>query len=386
MVGWIREGGRLIRRAVPIGIAAVAHGAGGGGGGGGGRVNRRIIRSRGRKRVINFAPTRTKTKKRKRKKNLIVRQKGDTSSKSFVAMSYKQSKIFGMVKAASGTLQYSGTYSDQWGTSQLQTLARQYSKILGSVLAFSNYDSVVKAYYNNLPITNPFYQKYPTVLNGDTGIKPMFMSVSQKFELLNQTEATTHVDIYTVMANVSTDYEDPLTTWTSSIAYDKGSGGGGTTPTLNFPQMRPQQFKNFNLRWKTVQRTSVELLPGIVHTHTFNFKPKRVIEYSHIADYNMVKGITYVTFAVARGTPVDNTKGVQGVQTISYSPVKIDFVATENYTWKLLNVMPANHYYTNVMGNLTYNEALISPAGAIWQQNQSGGAGPADLNDETIMG
>lgn len=322
--------------------------------------------------------------RKKQSKSVTVRQSGNLASASYVNVKYKKSKIYGIIKPLTGTLQYSGNYSGQWGTSQAQTTARQYSNILGTILTGTNYDSVIKAYYNNLPTTNPFYQKWPDVTKGDTGVRPFFMNVTQKYEMLNQTEATTHVDIYTVMANTSTDYEDPLTTWTSAIVYDKGSGGGGTTPTLNFPQMRPQMFKQFNLRWKTIQHTSVELLPGIVHTHTFKYKPNRFIEYSHILDYPMIKGITYATFAVARGTPVDNVKGVQGVQTVSYAPVKIDYVVTENYTWKMLNIMPRNHYYTNAMGNLVYDEtsALLH----LYQQNQSGGAGPVDLNDENLMG
>lgn len=326
----------------------------------------------------------SKTKRKRRGgRTQTVYQGGDTSSKSGVAIRYKPQKIFGTYKALSGNLQYSGTYSSQLMTTQGQTLARQYSKVIGTIMTGTNYDSVLQAYYNNLHSSNPYFQKYPQILNGDVGIKPLFTNITQKYEMLNQTEAATHVDIYTVMCNNSQDdYEDPISCWTNAIIYDKG-GSAGTTPTVNFPQDKPINHKAFNRKWKIVKITSVELLPGVTHTHFFSFSPKRIVDYMHSQEYRMIKGITYATFLIARGTIVDNTKGVQGTQTVSYSPVKIDYVVTEHYNWRLLNVLPANQYYTNAMGNLTYDETVT---GALYQQNAVSGAGPTNLNDETLMG
>lgn len=351
---------------------------------GGGGKRPRLVLPTSTNKGTRGPGSRTKPKRKKRnKKYKKITQHNDPASKSNVQVNYKPQKIYGIYKKLTGNLQYTGNYSSQLMTSNAQNLNRQYSKVLGTVFTGANYDSVLQAYYNNLPVTDPHYQKYPTVLKGDVGIKPLFKSCFQKYELLNQTEATCHADIYTFMCNNSQDdYEDVPSAWANAIQYDKGSVAG-VTPTVNFPGATPVSHKYFNRKWKMIQKTSVELLPGVVHTHFFRFAPKRIIDYDYSCEFRMIKGITYTTFMILRGTPIDNTKGVQGVQTVSYSPVKVDYVVTEHYNWGLLNVMPANHYYTNVMGSLTYDESVV---GALFQQNQSGGAGPVNLNDETLMG
>jgi len=339
--------------------------------------------------------TRTRTARTKRRKYRIT-QFGGRASQSNVSIKYKPQKIAKIYKTLTGLLQYTTTTAAQLHTDVGQTLQRQYSSLAGTMYTGTDYGAVVNTYRHNVSDADPWQDAIPTTTSnwGDLQLKPLMISANQIYEFINQTESTTWLDIYTVMAKTTGTYESPITTWTNAMLTDAGtkyvSGSDGVTGTINFPGDFPQRHKQFNMTWKTIKKHQIELLPGVVHKHSVSVKLNRIVDYEYMSKFSMVKGITYATFIVCRGTPADNTLGMDQTpaQVVTYAPVKIDWVLRNHYNFKLLQQSAANHWYNNQLGNLTYGETYGPLAGTInlYQQNQSGGAGPANLGDPNNIG
>lgn len=305
---------------------------------------------------------------------------GDPKAHTYVSIAYKRMFIGKMYQMISGKNQYSAIFTRQLHTANNQNVNRQYSQLTATAFNGTDVGAIVNAYFNNLKNNDPYFQKLPG--NEDQGFNVHLQSMTLKADLLNQTEAPTFVDIYTVMAKTTGTYESPITTWTNAILSDKGSGSVGTQ---NFPHDKPTYHKQFNLTWKVVKVQKILLNPGITHHHRFTFKVNRLTDWDYWRKYSMIKGITHATFIVAHGTPCDDTQGMSqaGPQIVTWTPVKIDTVGQVHYNWRMLAKMVANHYYESGLGNLNYT-GTGTPT--LYQQNAVSGTGPTNLNVEALIG
>lgn len=189
------------------------------------------------------------------------------------------------------------------------------------------------------------------------------------------------LDIYDCIAKKdfsSGTYYDPLTDWNQGVIDTSLGGttavpssGSGLQAAYNIPFTTPSESKLFNMKWKIVQKTKVELGLGRAHDHVFEYTPNKILDTelfsanssSSTGNFENTKLLTHYQFAVARSVFLDNTSSTTATGTVSLGPVKVLIGGTRMYSFKLLGQQPTNMQYNGSMysvaiggSQLVYNE------------------------------
>nr|WAE42551.1 MAG: capsid protein [Cressdnaviricota sp.] len=169
-------------------------------------------------------------------------------------------------------------------------------------------------------------------------------------ELTNQSPGGVEIEIWDLVSKItSANYVFPDTAW--------GTGGqdqqiDGTTYSDLYLFSVPTQSKYFNLTWRVVKRTKVELGTGRSHEHVFNHQVNRVVDSEYFAVNAMVKGITAAQLVIGRGQVSDSTNGLT-VGTISTGPVKIVGINRLKYTVRVGSSAPRQSYQVSNLPAIT---------------------------------
>lgn len=342
-----------------------------------------------------FSRTKTNQKRRRKTRNgtaTVIRQSPGKTSFSNTVIKYKPMGITKLYTRLSNNIAYHYVSGGTLSTTPAQGLNRQNVFDVSSLYSAVDISTIVKAYFDNLLAGDP-YKDYWDAPLGRTSLKMFFKNCTQEFEFLNQSEAPCTMTFYTFMQKNSTNQNDsPRTAWVTAISQTGGAIVGGPV-TIATPGLVPNSYKQFNIQFKTLNKTVIELQPGIPHIHKVHFSPQRIIDYLYAHNMTSIRGISLYNMVVTQGSPVDTLQGLNfagggggpGVNLITYSPTKIIYTLKNSYNWTLLNALPANNYYNNSLSNISVPAAPPLTAG-LWQQNAVSGSGPTDMLDMALIG
>lgn len=252
-------------------------------------------------------------------------------------------------------------------------------QVVGTVATIYSGTDVVTlagAQFTGLPATMPIASAnmgIGAVAGAKVG-KIFLQRFTCEYEFVNQTDAVTTLWIYNLVSNVTNAVAlDPSTVWQTGITDQKGS----TTATSHtFPGAKPTTVKNFNNTWNVIKETVVEMLPGKVHRHKYDFHINRLVDVEYFTQYGMVKGITNHTLLVAKGSPCDDTLTFGAPTNIALSPVKIIYTYKHKYVTRQLDIKPSSYYQLNNLPNISVGAVptlyqMNDLAGTVSQVNQN---------------
>lgn len=221
-------------------------------------------------------------------------------------------------------------------------------------------------YRNQTPAYNG-----PLVGGAATSQKLSLGSVFTETTLQNEGSGTAYVDIYDVVSKVTTvSYLDPSTQWASGLADEVQN----STASVTCPHTLPTASKLFNVTWKILRRTQVEISPGRGHLHRFTFKPRRIIDYEYFNKFQQVRGITCVQFLVHRGQVGDTVGTMASVGTVTIAPAKVVGTVRQKYN---VRACTSNQRYLETINNLSLAPANLynfdEGSGAVVDMLVSGG-------------
>lgn len=187
--------------------------------------------------------------------------------------------------------------------------------------------------------------------------KTMFQDVISETELTNASAAYATLQIYDCVSRITkVDYTAPDSDWVVGLTEQYGNGMGGTYPASShqFPGSVPTESKLFNMNWKIVKKSLIELGTGRGHLHRFHFHPNRIVDTEYAMHYAQIKGITTCTMFVYRGAVVDDTAstGAPVVGLVSTADIKIVYTEHMKYRMRGLDVFPRATYQKN---NLSFS-------------------------------
>ena len=178
------------------------------------------------------------------------------------------------------------------------------------------------------------------------------------FEFVNMVQTQAEIDIYEVISKITKPaYVSPATDWQTGMTAQEGPGVYTISSAL---RSCPTESKAFNMTWKIIKKTTIELAPGELHKHTFVFKPKRQLDTEYYYTYNQIKGITGAIMMVFRGTPVDAVRGLS-LGSVQQSPIKISGWYKRTYKTRELALLPRNNVFiNNISGAVQANAYTIN--------------------------
>nr|WAE42539.1 MAG: capsid protein [Cressdnaviricota sp.] len=196
---------------------------------------------------------------------------------------------------------------------------------------------------------------------GQYSFKMYLGSVINVTEFANCSPGGLEVEIYDCVSKVTANaYTSPDTAWTNGITDESE----GFTVSNNQLFSVPTTSKAFNMNWRIVKRTKIELGIGRSHEHTFAHKPNRIIDTEYFNTFNMVKGITAATLFVARGTVGDSLQ-TNAVGVVGTGNVKLVGVCRKKYISRAVESTPRNYFQQN---------NLAAAPASLYTQNEGSGA------------
>lgn len=158
------------------------------------------------------------------------------------------------------------------------------------------------------------------------------------------------VDIYECVAR-STMNQSAFNAWetgANDISVNYTTTDLGTTP-YNVP--------GFNKLWKVIKRTTVPLSPGCTHTHVYRYGGFRPVTPAELpVNDNYVRGMSFNTFFVVRGTPIRTAGAIVGVSTST--PI-ISVVVTRIVTARVVDNTAPLYVENNNLSTLTLAEITL---------------------------
>jgi hypothetical protein len=192
--------------------------------------------------------------------------------------------------------------------------------------------------------TTGTYVGNPAIQANQQSMKFILDSNNTISEFTNQSLGSCELEIYDLVSRVSTAvYIDPTVIWQQGLVNEDVSI---ISPIQTTIFNTPTSSKAFNLTWKIVKRTKIELGPGRSHEHVWNFKPNVLIDSEHFNIFNQVKGLTTAQMIVQRGLLGDTVVGyMTGAVTTTES--KLDFVVRNKTIIRPMQVFPRHYYQVN---------------------------------------
>jgi len=156
------------------------------------------------------------------------------------------------------------------------------------------------------------------------------------------------IDIYDCVSKITQpSLEAPALTWANAIASETANTSGFAVGNYN---QNPTQFKKFNIKWKVIKKTRVELGEGRTHKHVFQFKPNRFIDTAYGEEFQQIRGITVSQLLVIRGGQAvrDVGSGAVGI-----GSVRLMYEATAKYTVRPTLYTPKKTLFFNNLPTFT---------------------------------
>ena len=214
----------------------------------------------------------------------------------------------------------------------------------------------------------PFYLSYfisniaTQSATGNATGRIIYDTCSIRTTISNQESSDAILDIYEVVPkhdmSVATTFGTPMTAWQTGMA----AMSGGTSTTYTRLSVKPTDSYSFNLFWKVIKKTSVEMSVGAVHTHNSHWELNSVVQEQRAsyATKNMA-GLTPWFLFVARGVPVTNT-GQLGPIAIGKSRFAIEQEVTVKFrspyvTGEVINDQSS---YTALASEITIETGVVA--------------------------
>nr|QGF19387.1 hypothetical protein [Antarctic circular DNA molecule] len=189
--------------------------------------------------------------------------------------------------------------------------------------------------------------------------KAILLGLSAKALIVNSQTTNVHFDIYDVLhkTDSSTNSPDPATVFLAgNVDVNGGAAVDATIPGTS-PYSNPRFLSNF----KILQKTSVILPAGAIHTHNIRYDINKVQSFERIYSSGVsgnagLAGMTVSSFIVQHGTPVhDGT--VETIVTIGVT--KLDVVLMEELTFKQsVREYSFNSLTTSLVTNITPEQMI----------------------------
>lgn len=159
---------------------------------------------------------------------------------------------------------------------------------------------------------------------GYNSIKFSMEKILTELRIINQGPTTAELDIYICQIKnsaVGGGTSDPKSCWSGGLAHEEANNSN-VTQTSAFQV--PSASKQFNINWHVIKAIKISLESGREYFHTYDFKPKRIIDSEHYASYQQVKGLSHRIMIVQRGTLGDSSAATAAaIGNISLCPTKI---------------------------------------------------------------
>lgn len=157
------------------------------------------------------------------------------------------------------------------------------------------------------------------------------------------------IDIYDLVARQTSEpYNGSLVDWQNAI----GGTDGGVSTSETVYDAKPTANKEFNLQWRVVKKTTVDLGQGRSHKHVFNFQVNRLMDTDYIRKYGMIKGITCNQLIIMRGGQL--VKGqILGISQVTTGDGEIFWECTTKARGRNVSFIPRkNLVYNNLQATL----------------------------------
>lgn len=202
--------------------------------------------------------------------------------------------------------------------------------------------------------TTGSYVGNPILQAGQRSMKFLVSSMTYSLMMSNMSLGSCEVEIYDLISKVSTaSVLLPNSQWTAGLVDEDVSA---LSPTINQYGSVPTSSKAFNLTWKIVKRTKVELGPGRSHEHLFTQKPNIIMDSEYLRQFNQIKGITSAMMIVQKGLIGDSVVGTtSGV--VTTTETKLDCILTTTTTVRAINSIPRHFISIN---NLTTGATVVN--------------------------
>lgn len=242
----------------------------------------------------------------------------------------------------------------------------QLALTIGTYLTGSEIGTIIGNAFQKM--TNVTMRLLDPSLNATTNgvFKIHLKSFDQEIDMLNQAPTSVTVDIYTLVSrNTGSAVYDPVTAW-NNISQEAGISTAINSQT---PMARPTESMTFNMSWKIVNKSRVELATGEQHNHKFKFNLNRIVDYNYFKNFSLVKGISCGIMMVARGGLGDNEnlKIITGANVIQLAPIKVIMATRSKYTYQILQGKPRQHTLVQTMNGTSQPQlyAVDGVSGAV---------------------
>jgi len=201
------------------------------------------------------------------------------------------------------------------------------------------------------------------------GVQPVefhIHSLDVSIDILNSSSANMHLDLYTIVARKDiplssfnggtpltqiNDVATPTSAWQAGVGTQDLSNNG-IAPASQIGAI-PQDSVLFNNYYGVVSKKTIVLAPNGQHCHKMSFKPNFTLNQNlidtQVKYLNGLKGLTYYTMAVARGSPcqVGGALEEEGITTSSYGQLRA--VVCERYTYSFLQTTGKTLFTVNTL-------------------------------------
>lgn len=195
--------------------------------------------------------------------------------------------------------------------------------------------------------------------------KMMFNSATYELELNNVGPTTSEFQLYFCIDKcTSASTFQPDIVWDSAVSNETGPVALVPSEAKQTMWTQPKTFKQFNITYWT-KSIKGALTPGERCKITINFKPRRLLDTSYIANFQAIRGITHSLMLVQRGVICDvtNDKSLAAGQTTSET--KLVWLLKRTLRGSILQTLPR-------LNKQTGSVLPIGPA-ALWVVDEDTG-------------
>jgi hypothetical protein len=251
--------------------------------------------------------------------------------------------------STSSTYAYNGSSSNSWAN------AVQAVQNIAEAFTASNINACINTIF-------------PTARNDQTK-KIVLESCQAIIYFTNQSTAAVAFDIYDcvprrdmpINSTVEGYTNDPINLWSLGMA-DQGVPSNVPQVVGITPFQSPAMCENW-----LIKKVSKIILPqGGTHEHRVHLEPNKAFNLATIRDGdNWFKGLSYNSFFVARGFPVDGTSIGGVANTVTTSGGKIDFVVSYKYTFMSVSDAESNVSIANNLLTVTGAQMVNIGSGVV---------------------
>jgi len=185
--------------------------------------------------------------------------------------------------------------------------------------------------------------------------KLLLTSYDSEMLITSASSVISFVEIYDLVAKQTGVFEIPTDLWNQGII---NSRDVFTQNDFNVYNARPTQSKAFNLKWKVLKRTSVQLVGGATHRHKFNISLRRLIDTDHFYNNGMVRGITCAQMIVVKGGQVV-TNAANSITTLPLA--KVLWEINCRYKGSGITFTPRKYLRFNTLSTAPIIPTIIDP-------------------------